>query len=269
MTLTEAIGVLKNAGVEDAAHDARIIFKDIGRISDTELFGGNPVADKAVEEAILRRKEREPLQYILGAVDFYRERYKVTEDCLIPRPETELLVELAVKLLPAGAVFADLCTGSGCIAISVLKNTRDTSAFALELSERALDLARYNAAQNGVVDRIEFIHKDVLSAVPRGKVFAVLSNPPYVTDEAFSALAPEIYREPRMAFIGSGEDGADFYREIVRLWYDSVEENGFFLFEIGHDQKAALLDIANKYALECEIKKDYSGHDRIALLRKG
>lgn len=268
MTLKEAISLLKSRRTEDAAYDARVIFENIGGYKKEELVASNPTADEKTESAIRRRLEREPLQYILGTVDFFRETYEVSPDCLIPRQETELLVEAAVKLLPKGASFIDLCTGSGCIAISVLKNTENTTATATDISEKALAIAKKNAERNGVTERISFKKSDASREVIDGDFFAVISNPPYVTKNAFSSLAPEIAFEPQMAFVGGGDDGAGFYRAIVALWHSRIPKDGFILFEIGFDQGDVLSNIAKEHSMSCKIYKDYSGLDRIALLRR-
>lgn len=267
MKLCEAIKKLENAGVESPAHDAREIFRIIGKMPVTDLISKEAESSlPEVESAIERRCKREPLQYIIGTVDFYRESYKVSPDALIPRQETELLVDYAVKHLPDGCSFIDLCTGSGCIAISALRNTKETRAFAVDISDGALSLAKYNAELNGVADRIDFINKDVLSDSVNKNFFAVLSNPPYVTEEAYLELAPEIYFEPKIAFVGK-DSGLAFYKKILELYKDKIESCGFFAFEIGYDQGKALAEIARAHRMRCEIIKDYSGNDRIAVIR--
>lgn len=267
MTLSEATEILRGAGIEDAALDARLIFAHFTGMAPSRLIFEDPTANGETERAVMRRADREPLAYILGQADFYRERYKVSEACLVPRQETELLVDYAVKSIPRGERFADLCTGSGCIAVSVLKNTEGTSAVAADISEAALDLARENAAMNGVGDRVDFVLADVRERAVADGVFAVLSNPPYVRDSVYATLPPEIMHEPRIAFLG-GEDGADFYRRTVELYRDKIKPNGFILFEIGYDQGEILRQIAEERGLSCEIMKDYSGLDRMALMRK-
>ena len=267
MKLFEAIDKLKNAGVDNPVYDAREIFRIIGKIHITELISRD--AESLIPEvssAVERRCRREPLQYIIGAVDFYRESYRVTPDCLIPRQETELLVDYAVKHLPDGCCFLDLCTGSGCIAISTLKNTKETRAYAVDISEGALDLARQNAEQNGVSDRIDFVKKDVLTDALKKNFFAVLSNPPYVTEDAYLKLEPEIYFEPKIAFVGK-DSGLEFYKRILELYKDKTDPDGFFAFEIGYDQGDSLVEIAHAHGMTCEIIKDYSGNDRIAVIR--
>lgn len=269
MTLFEAVEILKNAGVDTPREDARRIFLDIGGLSYHELFSPEAASDsEAVAEAVARRAKREPLQYIIGKSGFYRESYRVGPGCLIPREDTEVLVDYAVKNLPSGARFADLCTGSGCIAISVLKNTSFTTAEAVDISEEALKIARLNAEDNGVSDRIKIYRHDVLGEPLSGSFFAVLSNPPYITAEEYSGLEPELFCEPRLALVGGGYDGADFYRIISRKYIDRIDDGGFIAFEIGYRQATVLSDIAREVGADIEIIKDYSGNDRVAVLRR-
>ena len=267
MTLRDAIKTLSDAGVPDAAYDARLIFSELSGISPAELIITNPEASAEIAAAIKRRAEREPLAYVLGFADFYKERYHVNESCLIPRQETELLVDFAVKNIPEGGKFLDLCTGSGCIAVSVLKNTAHTSAVCVDISGAALDVARINAEKNGVGDRAEFIRADALATAVSDEVFAVLSNPPYVKDSVYTSLAPEVKKEPKAAFVG-GADGADFYRRITALYKDRIKSGGFILYEIGFDQAEILKSIASDCGFSCKIMKDYAGLDRLALLQK-
>lgn len=268
MKLFEAINRLKAADVENPTHDAREIFKHIGKMPPTELISRDAECTlPEVADAIERRCKREPLQYIIGEVEFYREIYKVSPDCLIPRQETELLVDYAVKHLPEGKSFIDLCTGSGCVAISTLKNTKETRAYAVDISDGALRLAELNSQINGVCGRIDFIKSDVLKDAVEGEFFAVLSNPPYVTEDAYGKLEPEIYFEPKIAFVG-GDSGLVFYEKILDLYENIIDPRGFFAFEIGYDQGCALAEISRLREMTCEIIKDYSGNDRIAVIRK-
>ena len=265
MRLKEAIDILREAGIESADYDARELFR---------LYVGSPVMlnseceNPELISAIERRAKREPLQYIIGEVGFYRETYMVSPDCLIPRADTEILVDYAVKNLPEGACFLDLCTGSGCVAISTLKNTKNTTAVAVDISGGALAIATENAHKNGVADRINFQLADLTKEVIDLPVFAVLSNPPYVTDSAYEELEEEIYHEPREAFVG-GDDGGDFYRRFTPIYKNYIAEKGFIAYEIGYDQADLLREIAGECGMSCEILKDLSGNDRVAVLRLG
>ncbi len=266
MTIKEAEERLRTVGVPDPRDEARRIFSLIGGTPHHRLL--SPLfetSDARVIRAIEKRCERIPLAYIIGEVDFYRERYRITPDCLIPRPDTEILVERAISLLPEGARFLDLCTGSGCVALSVLRNTKNTRAVAVDISGGALATAKENAVRLGLSDRIEFINCDVLKEEIEGDFFAVLSNPPYVSESAYASLEEEIYREPKIAFLG-GEDGADFYRALTPLYREICERGGFIAYEIGYDQGEVLKKIAKENSLHCEITPDLSGNDRVAIL---
>ena len=265
MRLSDAVRTLAAAGIDEARTEARIIFSRLGGVPDCDLLFDPACESEAVTTAISERCKRTPLAYILGEVDFYRESYKVSPSCLIPRPETELLVDYAVNHIPSGARFADVCTGSGCIAVSTLKNTKGTSAVALDLSREAISLARENAVRNGVAERLEFITGDALLGID-GDFFAILSNPPYVSETAYESLEAEIFAEPRMAFVG-GRDGGDFYRKMIPLYKQNLIEGGFIAFEIGFDQGELLRRLGGENGMNVEIIKDYSSLDRIAVLK--
>ena len=267
ITISEAIQMLSEAGVDSPEYDARELFR---------VFGGrqrDPVTLKRASDspelmdALRRRAAREPLQYIVGSVGFYREEYKVTPDCLIPRPDTEILVDYAVKHVPAGESFADLCSGSGCVGISTLKNTRDTVCHSFDVSDGALRLTLENAEANGVAHRLTAVKRDLLTEEIDGEYFAILSNPPYIPRGVYEKLEREIFSEPSIAFIG-GEDGLVFYKRLIPACIGRIKDGGFLAFEIGYDQADSLKALASEHSLVCEIIKDYSGNDRVAVLRK-
>ena len=267
MKLSDAIDILSRAGVESPRHDAAELFVKFGGFSRVGLSPDTECENKELCDAVCRRAEREPLQYIIGEVGFYRETYTVSQDCLIPRSDTEILVDFAARNIPRGEKFVDLCTGSGCVAVSTLKNTVDTVATAVDISPSALSVARENAKKNGVSDRCKFICADALSEAVEGEFFAVLSNPPYVSEADYESLAPEIYFEPKIAFVG-GALGLDFYGRILDLYKDNLKDSGFFAFEIGYNQGDALVSLASEREMRCEIIKDYSQNDRVAIIRK-
>jgi len=267
MTLDEAIRILRECGIKSAEEDARLIFSEIGGIARHALVLRDTECDSTqVNEAIARRSSGEPVQHIIGSVGFYRESYEVSRDCLIPREDTELLVDYAVKHIPSGESFIDICTGSGCIAISTLKNTSETHALAIDLSDAALAMAKRNAERNGVSKRLMLSHGDALDFSPTEPVFAILSNPPYVTEEEYLTLEPELSFEPKMALVG-GADGLDFYRRIIPNCKDRLKKGGFIAFEIGYRQANALAALAEKNGMTAEIHRDLSGNDRLAVLR--
>ena len=268
MTINEAIDILTKAGIDTPGHDAEELFCHFGGYSKSTLYmmHGIESDDPRLIEAIERRAKREPLQYIIGKAHFYRECYKVTKDCLIPRFDTEILVDYAVKNLPDGSSFMDLCTGSGCIAISVLCNTKNTTAIAVDIDGGALALAEENAHENGVADRIHLRRADLMNEAVDEEVFAVLSNPPYVSEDAYKGLEGEIFHEPPHAFLG-GEDGGDFYRALTPIYKEKINDDGFIAYEIGYDQAELIRRIAEENGMSCEIIKDLSGNDRVAVLK--
>ena len=267
MTLKEAIELLRESGVDSPEYDARELFRSFAHL-DTPLISLQSSSDsEELTRAIARRALREPLQYIIGSVGFYREEYKVTPDCLIPRSDTEILVDFAVKNIPEGERFADLCSGSGCIGISTLRNTKNTMCDSFDISDGALALTLKNARLNGVSDRLTATKKDLIKEEIDGEYFAILSNPPYIPREVYKKLEKEIFSEPEIAFVG-GDDGLIFYERLVPVCIKQIKEGGFLAFEIGYDQAEALKSIAARHGFSCEIIKDYSGNDRVAVIRK-
>lgn len=268
MKLSEAVKLLSEAGIESAKHDAIEIFSELGGIGRSEMLLYDVESQsECVAKAVYRRAEREPLQYLIGKAYLYNEVYEVNESVLIPRSDTEILVEYACKNIPEGKRFLDLCTGSGCVGISTLKNTKNTTAVLVDISADALSVANKNASLNGVSERAELVCCDVLAEEIDGEFFAVLSNPPYVKDEVYKTLEKEIFHEPRIAFVG-GEDGCDFYREITKKYKNKISPDGFIAYEIGYDQGEDLRQIAEAEGMACRIIKDYSDNDRVAVLTK-
>lgn len=266
LTLKEAIRLFTEAGIPSPDYDARELFRAFGGVSGPITL--NTASDgEELRAAIERRIAREPLQYIVGTVGFYREEYRVTPDCLIPRSDTEILVDYAVKNIPEGECFADLCSGSGCVGISTLANTKRTLCHSFDISDGALALTIENAERNGVSDRLSATKKDLLTEDLDGEYFAILSNPPYIPKDVYEALEKEIFSEPEIAFVG-GESGLIFYERLIPVCKNRIKDGGFIAFEIGYDQADSLTALANKHSLSCQIIKDYSGNDRVAVLKK-
>ena len=267
MTLYEVVKRLSAAGIDNPTGDARELLKHFGGYKPHEVMW--PSVECSTPEflsAVEARANHTPLQYLIGEVWFFHEKYKVTPDCLIPRADTEILVEYAVANLPCGARFLDLCTGSGCIALSTLCSTENTTAIAADISGPALKIAEENGRLNGVSDRLTLVRADLLKEKIEGEFFAILSNPPYVCDSVYEGLAPEIAFEPKGAFVG-GADGGDFYRALTPMYRDSLATGGFIAYEIGYDQAELIKKIACECEMSCEIIKDLSGNDRVAILK--
>lgn len=257
---------------DEYENEANILIENFtkNRISYYLTHKDEDIDNLALEDALQKREHHVPLQYILGKWDFYRQTYIVDENCLIPRSDTEILVEKAIELLPTNACFVDLCTGSGCIAISTLAERMDTTAVMVDKYPSTLEIASKNAVLNRVDNRLVPMLFDVLNEENRlyGKQFdAILSNPPYIRPEVIETLSPEVKKEPYVALYG-GDDGLIFYNKIIRDYSVFLKKDGFMLFEIGYDQANDIYRIADQNGFTCEIFKDYGGNDRVALLKR-
>ncbi len=270
MTYNQICNTLAEAKIENNRGEASMLICHFCGINQAELLlrHNEDFASSELTAAVKKRAEHYPLQYILGYWDFFHETYRVNESTLIPRPDTEKLVELAVQLLPSGARIIDLCTGSGCIAISTLATRHDCRAVAVDLYPDTLSVARENAERNGVGERLGFVCADVLDGTfmqELGKFDCILSNPPYIESRQIPLLDEELTFEPQAALDG-GNDGLDFYRTIIAEYPKYLNEGGSMLLEIGADQAHAVSAIAASVGLRCEIFKDYGGRDRVAYI---
>ena len=269
MTYNEICLALSEAGIENDRGEAAMLICRFCNINKAELLRHSRDEEydsEELENAVIKRCSHYPLQYILGYWDFCHETYRITRDTLIPRQDTEKLVELAVRLIPEKARIIDLCTGSGCVAISTLAARRDCQGVAVDLFEKTLEIARENAETNGVGDRIGFVCEDVLSPAfmdELGSFDCILSNPPYIESEQISLLDEELFFEPKAALDG-GDDGLDFYRVILGQYGRYLRKGGLMLLEIGCTQGKAVSEIAVANGFRCEIYKDYGGNDRVA-----
>ena len=213
-----------------------------------------------------KRAEGVPLQYIFGEWEFYGYPFYVGEGVLIPRPETELLVDIALKYCNKESKVLDLCSGTGCIPISInLKTGAD--CYAVELYDEAFGYLKRNIALNNA--KVTAIQADALDgSLFAGVVFdAIFSNPPYLTAAEMEELQKEVSYEPSTALFG-GEDGLDFYRGIIALWSGRLIKGGIFAVEIGETQGEAVSAIMQQNGLSAGIIKDYSGLDRVVLGRR-
>ena len=271
MTYNKAVALLSEAGIENAETDAAILFEHFAGVARHTLpFRRTEEIECAdLNAALERRILRVPLQYILGEWEFFGLRFKLNSDCLCPRPDTELIVELALKNLPTNAHFCDIGTGSGAIVVSSAHYRKDTTAEAFDINENALSAASRNAELNGVSDRVTFTQADALSPdFLDGKCFdAIISNPPYIPADVILTLAPEVLFEPHRALDG-GDDGLIFYRAITKKATSALKAGGFVLYEVGIGQAEAVARIGEQYGFTAEIYPDLSGIDRAVLLRK-
>lgn len=272
MTYTELCTALSGAGIEDAAHEAALLLEHFCGLSPAQipLSRNRDFDSPQLREALERRLSRYPIQYIIGEWGFCGERYTLNSDCLIPRPDTELLVEKAAQLLPPGGRFLDAGCGSGCISVSLLASRADSSGVAFDISPGALKAAGENAAHNGVGERLTLIPGDMLdSAFWRsiGKFDAIISNPPYIPTREIPALEPELKHEPHRALDG-GEDGLDFYRAIISHAPDTLADGGIILLEVGLGQADDVAALAIKDGFSAEILKDIENRGRALVLRR-
>ncbi len=220
------------------------------------------------EDAIKQYKQGRPAAYIIGEWEFFGDRYFVNENCLIPRCDTERVVEKVLEHLNDGDKFADLCTGSGCIAISTLKRKKNSYGVAVDISKKAIELAKRNAELNSVENRLEFICADIFTCPLGNKKYDVIvSNPPYIPTNALDTLDEYVKKEPQIALDG-GNDGMDFYNFLASTCKNNLTDKGKLIFEIGYDQEEKIKLTAEKNGFNCKVTKDYSGNPRVAVLQK-
>lgn len=267
MNCRELAARLREAGIKAPATEARILLIGLCGAREADFAENRDFADAALDKAVARRLAREPLAYILGKQPFYGEEYFVSPACLIPRADTEILVEKMVEDLPRGARFLDLCTGSGCVAISVAKHRPDTRGFAADISGDALALAKKNALCNRV-ENLSFFEADVRVPQTFDLPFdAISANPPYIRTDVCDTLAPEVLHEPRLALDG-GADGLAFYRAILKNFGKALSPRGAFYFEFGYDQKEDARRLADLYGYRATLFNDYGGNFRVAVFDK-
>lgn len=275
MTCADAARILRDAGIEEAGREAMLLIERFEGVSFASILAdrSRDYASPEFEAAVIRRAERYPLQYILGRWEFCGLSFRVTEDCLIPRPDTEVIAERAAACLPENGRFLDLCTGSGCIAAAVLALTadRNTTGLAVELMPKTADLARENLAELGFSSRCAVLTGDLSdgdSLLPPGELFDVIvSNPPYVTAEEMETLEPELYREPRVALTDEG-DGLSLIRAILALYPKRLKKGGVLLIEHGWRQAEAVRSLAEAAGLAWSPLYDYGGRVRAGEMRR-
>ena len=273
MTLTDIQRRLMAAGIEDAAWEARLLAAHYTGLSDARLLlmVAEELDAPGLAEAVARREGREPLQYILGEWSFMGLSFLVNPHCLIPRPDTETLVEYAVRHLPKNARVADLCTGSGCIGIALAHYRPDITVTAVDLFPETAKMAEKNARRLGVSDRFFVQVGDVTEEIfSAGERFtAIVSNPPYITLSEMAELAPELSYEPRAALTDEG-DGLSVIRGVLATASASLEEGGLLLMEFGAEQGEAVSRLAREYSFyDVHILKDAAGHDRVLTACRG
>lgn len=262
---------LQAAGIEEAALDARLLLETVCGTDRNDLLvhGEQPVAPEAEEKYlnwIRQRAEHIPLQQLTGEQGFMGLTFNVNEHVLIPRQDTEILVEEVLKELHDGMRVLDMCTGSGCILLSLLHYSNDCEGLGVDLSAEALEVAGRNVLKVLTPEKAEHAHllqSDLFEKV-EGKFEIIVSNPPYIASAEVEKLMPEVRdHEPRMALDGT-EDGLYFYRRIIEEAGKYLVSSGMLFFEIGYDQGQAVSELMRTEGYcEVQVVQDYAGLDRV------
>ena len=264
-------------GVENPRLDAEVLLCAVLKCERITLYVDfeRPLSETELaqfKQYVVRRANHEPLAYILGEKAFMRNMFKVTPDTLVPRPETELLVEsivMAAEAVGGDVKILDIGTGSGAIIVSLLDYLPQAKGVGVDISVGALTVANENAVAIGVVERAGFLRSDVYSALPLDKKFDIIvSNPPYIPAADIAGLAKDVQNEPIGALDG-GEDGLDFYRRITKEAPLHMVEDGLLAFEIGIYQGEAVAEMCKAAGFGAvAIRKDYAGIERMVFAAK-
>ena len=280
MTIKEAIKKgtinLKIKGVEEPNLKARLLMQYIlNKSRQYILVYDNKQLTQAQEFQYFRNIEKLikkfPLQHITHQQEFMKMTFYVDENVLIPRPDTEILVEEVIQIAKKinAKKILDMCTGSGAIAVSLAKYIPDSRITAVDISSKALNIAKKNAKSNQVENQITFVESNLFENLPKEKYDIIVSNPPYIKNEEIKTLDKEVQKEPKLALDG-GIDGLDFYRAIIKQDYEYLKFNGYLCFEIGYDQKEEVMELIKqeeKYK-DTYSKKDLYGNDRIIITQR-
>jgi release factor glutamine methyltransferase len=282
MTLRQALTAAATQLAEDehlraiATRDAELLLLHTLQISRATLIAypdRELPADQEIlyQNLIVRRLQHEPIQYIIGQQEFYGLKFHVTPSVLIPRPETEHLVEAVLKLLPADQPLkiADVGTGSGAIAIALATHLPRATITAVDISPDALTVAARNAHENKVADRICFLPSDLLNAVPSGEepFDAIVSNPPYIPNTDRSSLHPQVRDHEPATALFAGETGLDIYSRLIPQAYNALKQNGLLALEIGYGQQIALTELLSHWE-SVSFLEDLQQIPRVALARR-
>ncbi len=280
MTIKEAIKKgtinLKIKGIEEPNLKARLLMQYVlNKSRQYILVYDNKQLTQAQEFQYFRNIEKLikkfPLQHITHQQEFMKMTFYVDENVLIPRPDTEILVEEVIQIAKKinAKKILDMCTGSGAIAVSLAKYIPDSRITAVDISSKALNIAKKNAKSNQVENQITFVESNLFENLPKEKYDIIVSNPPYIKNEEIKTLDKEVQKEPKLALDG-GIDGLDFYRAIIKQDYEYLKFNGYLCFEIGYDQKEEVMELIKqeeKYK-DTYSKKDLYGNDRIIITKR-
>jgi len=274
MTIGEALDwggrELTEAGIEEGAEEAKILLSELTGIGKLDFFLKREEdlpadVEKQYRAFLGKRKKRIPLQMILGYTEFMGLEFEVSPATLVPRADTEVVCEKTLSFLTEGMRILDLCTGTGCVLLSLLEMRKNTSGVGTDISEDAVELSELNAERLGLSGRAEFLTGDLYAPLPAGSRFdLIIANPPYIKSEEIENLMPEVRdHEPRRALDG-GADGLTYYRRIADGAADYLAPGGLLLFETGFDQGEQVTEILKENGFSNIIlKKDYGGNVRV------
>ena len=270
-TLTKGTIILKNNNIDSPKLKARLLLQYVLKKTRQYLivYDNEEVGKKEQWEYFVnidKLAKGVPLQHITHTQEFMKMDFYVDENVLIPRPDTEILVEEVINIAKKmdKPKILDLCTGSGAIAISIAKNVPKAEVYAIDISEKALNVASKNAQRLGA--KVKFIKSDLFKDLKNMKFDIIVSNPPYIKKEDIKFLSEDVQKEPQIALDG-GYDGLDFYRKISKQAIDYLKFESFLCFEIGYDQKEEITEIIEKleHYKDTYCKKDLCGNDRIII----
>ena len=275
MRINEIIKAFSDIGSNEARSEAYLTLEFLFGVSRAEsMTHYEREYDKAKIDAVIeKRKKRIPLQYIFGEWYFMGNRFIVSEKCLIPRPDTEILVTKAIENIKRQGRVADLCTGSGCIGLSLLLHRPDICDLTLvDISRDALSVAIENTSLHHLESRCKIVEGDATADILDGKYDAILSNPPYILSKDMGTLSDEVKKEPRIALDG-GADGLDIIRPIVYNSASHLNDGGYLMIEFGYDQELSMRDLLSKAVndglySEYELYRDYGGNIRMCVVKK-
>ena len=275
--LNQGIIMLKNEDIDGPKNKARAILQHTLKKSKeyTIIYDKNEVTKEERDNFVKNIKRLisgEPLQYITGVQEFMKLNFIVNKDVRIPQPDTEILVEEVIKIANKmeNPIILDLCTGSGAIAVSLAKNIPNAKIIATDISKKALEIAKYNAKLNGVLNSIDFIESNLFNKIKNIKFDVIVSNPPYIATNEIQKLPKDVRQEPVIALDG-GKDGLDFYRKIYDKGNEFLNRQGYICVEIGYNQREAVKRIIEKKQryVETYCKKDLCENDRVIVTQIG
>ena len=274
--IREITDFLNKHGIESAGKEAETLIKHCAGIDTVDIYRDNPIipddCSDFAERLAIRRASREPLAYILGNVEFMNLRISVGQGVLIPRPETEFMVEHAIETIEkikraqADLRFLDLCTGSGCLALSIAGKYPASAVYGVDISGAAISFATQNAVMNRI-NNASFFVGDLFKAVKTGSPGArfdmIISNPPYIKSGDLDALQTEIREWEPMNAVDGGKDGLDFYRKLITDARNHLKTDGLLILEIGSDCDKITYMLQDKGYSQIKVLSDYSGNERV------